>query len=364
MARVKGAVHAKKHHRAILEQAQGYYGNKSRSFRAANEQVMHSMQYAYRDRRARKGDFRQLWIQRINAAARLNGHELQPVHRRAPPRRASRSTARSWPTWPSRDPRRSPPWCRWPTTRWPSPECRGRFLTQPGLAFTHQRVRRVRQLLRKRSLRGREGAGGRGRRAAVGGPRRRACRSSRSTWHPRGATTRRAGDPRRWSPCRRCGSSTSAPGVIERVADTVTPQPRAGRGVAAGPAPSRRSRRRHLVVVCVDVRDPGNAGHHDPDRRRRRGRRGGLLRRDGRPDQPEDRAGLGRLDLPRAGGGRGSRRTRCSTELGERGFARSATVVRGGTDYATVRLARPVALVFGNEASGTRRRSGGHLDAG
>ena len=73
MARVKGAVHAKKHHRAILEQAQGYYGNKSRSFRAANEQVMHSGQYAFRDRRARKGDFRQLWIQRINAAARLNG---------------------------------------------------------------------------------------------------------------------------------------------------------------------------------------------------------------------------------------------------------------------------------------------------
>ena len=73
MARVKGAVHAKKHHRAILEQAQGYYGNKSRSFRAANEQVMHSMQYAFRDRRARKGDFRQLWIQRINAAARVHG---------------------------------------------------------------------------------------------------------------------------------------------------------------------------------------------------------------------------------------------------------------------------------------------------
>ncbi|MDP9442454.1 MAG: 50S ribosomal protein L20 [Actinomycetota bacterium] len=73
MARVKRAVHAKKHHRAILEQAQGYYGNKSRTFRAANEQVMHSLQYAYRDRRARKGDFRQLWIQRINAATRQNG---------------------------------------------------------------------------------------------------------------------------------------------------------------------------------------------------------------------------------------------------------------------------------------------------
>src|SRR5213078_2678570 len=73
MARVKRAVHGRKHHRAVLEQAKGYYGNKSRSFRAANEQVMHSLQYAYRDRRARKGDFRQLWIQRINAAARLNG---------------------------------------------------------------------------------------------------------------------------------------------------------------------------------------------------------------------------------------------------------------------------------------------------
>ena len=73
MARVKRAVHSKKHRRAILEQAQGYFGNKSRSYRAANEQVMHSLQYAYRDRRARKGDFRQLWIQRINAAAREHG---------------------------------------------------------------------------------------------------------------------------------------------------------------------------------------------------------------------------------------------------------------------------------------------------
>src|ERR1700727_2069926 len=73
MARVKRAVHSKKHHRAVLEQAQGYYGNKSRSYRAAHEQVMHSLQYAYRDRRARKGDFRQLWIQRINAGTRAHG---------------------------------------------------------------------------------------------------------------------------------------------------------------------------------------------------------------------------------------------------------------------------------------------------
>src|SRR3982751_4925878 len=73
MARVKRAVHGKKHRRAVLEQARGYYGNKSRSFRSANEQVMHSLQYAYRDRRARKGDFRQLWVTRINAATRQNG---------------------------------------------------------------------------------------------------------------------------------------------------------------------------------------------------------------------------------------------------------------------------------------------------
>ncbi len=70
MARVKGAVTAKKRHKKTLNKAKGYYGNKSRSFRSANEQVMHSGNYAFRDRRARKGQFRRLWIQRINAACR------------------------------------------------------------------------------------------------------------------------------------------------------------------------------------------------------------------------------------------------------------------------------------------------------
>ena len=73
MARVKRAVHGKKHRRAILEQAQGHYGNRSRSFKSANESVMHAGNYAFRDRRARKGDMRKLWIQRINAACRQNG---------------------------------------------------------------------------------------------------------------------------------------------------------------------------------------------------------------------------------------------------------------------------------------------------
>jgi large subunit ribosomal protein L20 len=73
MARVKRAVHAKKKHKKVLDRASGYKGAKSRRFRAANEQVMHAMQDSYRDRRARKGEFRRLWIQRINAAARQNG---------------------------------------------------------------------------------------------------------------------------------------------------------------------------------------------------------------------------------------------------------------------------------------------------
>ena len=73
MARVKRAVNAQKKRRTILELASGYRGQRSRLYRKAKEQVLHSMKYAYRDRRDRKGDFRQLWITRINAAARANG---------------------------------------------------------------------------------------------------------------------------------------------------------------------------------------------------------------------------------------------------------------------------------------------------
>jgi len=69
---VKRGVASKKRHKKVLKKAKGYYGNKSRSFRAANEQVMRSGNYAYRDRRARKGEMRRLWIQRINAACRQN----------------------------------------------------------------------------------------------------------------------------------------------------------------------------------------------------------------------------------------------------------------------------------------------------
>ena len=73
MARVKRAVNAQKKRRTTLERASGYRGQRSRLYTKAKEQVTHSLVYAYRDRRARKGEFRKLWIQRINAAARENG---------------------------------------------------------------------------------------------------------------------------------------------------------------------------------------------------------------------------------------------------------------------------------------------------
>ena len=73
MARVKRAINAQKKRRVVLERASGYRGQRSRLYRKAKEQLLHSATYSYRDRRARKGDFRRLWIQRINAAARLHG---------------------------------------------------------------------------------------------------------------------------------------------------------------------------------------------------------------------------------------------------------------------------------------------------
>ena len=73
MARVKRSVHAKKKHRDVLDRAKGYRGARSRRFKVAKEAVNHADRYAYRDRRKKKGDFRRLWITRINAAARLEG---------------------------------------------------------------------------------------------------------------------------------------------------------------------------------------------------------------------------------------------------------------------------------------------------
>ena len=73
MPRVKRGVPSRKRRKEVMKQAKGYYSARGKHLRAAREQLLHSGNYAYRDRRARKGDFRRLWITRINAAARING---------------------------------------------------------------------------------------------------------------------------------------------------------------------------------------------------------------------------------------------------------------------------------------------------
>ncbi len=73
MPRVKGGTISRARHKKVLKQAKGYFGSKHRLYRTANEQVMHSLKYAYRDRKQNKREFRKLWITRINAACRMNG---------------------------------------------------------------------------------------------------------------------------------------------------------------------------------------------------------------------------------------------------------------------------------------------------
>ena len=102
MARVKRAVSAHKKRKTTLERAKGYYGARSRSYRKAKEQVQHSLQYQYRDRRNKKRDIRRLWITRINAAARLNGMSYSTFMNglKKAGVELSNSTARCSPTWP------------------------------------------------------------------------------------------------------------------------------------------------------------------------------------------------------------------------------------------------------------------------
>ena len=162
--------------------------------------------------------------------------------------------------------------------------------------------------------------------------------------------------------CRRAAAAGArvfslGPGVLERVADTVTPQPILAvlpmleEPPAGTESWAARAGTGSLVVVLVDVRDPGNAGTVLP-RRRRLGLRGRDLRgRLGRPLQPEDRAGLGRLPLPRAAR-RATRSLRGGRRARAAGFRTVATVLRDGEDYAALDWSVPTALFLGNESSG------------
>ena len=289
MARVKRAVHSKKHRRAVLEQAQGYFGNKSRSYRAAHEQVMHSLQYAYRDRRARKGDFRQLWIQRINAGARSHGMSYSrliaglrtagvEVDRKVLADLAVRDDAAF-----ARAGRCRPGGPVGPVGRrvghglTPAPARSASPLLR---SFRHEAVQRLRRLTGRRSARqaeGRfvvEGAKLLGEARAAGAGSRR----SFSTAAAAGPTERELA-----APCGHDGSPAvrGAAGVLARACDTVTPQPVAAIvGTVDIGLAELEQRRPDLLVICVDVRDPGNLGTIIRSCRRGRGRRGGVLRRD------------------------------------------------------------------------------------
>ena len=363
MARVKRAVHGTKHHRAVLEQAQGYYGNKSRSYRAANEQVMHSLQYAYRDRRARKGDFRKLWIQRINAAARRERHELQPAHRRPAPGRG-----RGRPQDPRRPrgaatPRPSAPLVEvaaagaTATADQADEADRGRLLSQALALRAPAGPAPARGCSRKRSARRAERAFvAEGAELARGGAARPACPSRRVYRRRRGRDDPAVVAGRRRARRPRCPVFELGPGVIERVADTVTPQPLLAVVGHARRAARRRSAGADLVVVLRRRARPRNVGAVLRTRRRGRRRRvvccGGTVD----PYNPKTvRASAGSLfHVPLVVAGEPAEALEA---LGRAGFRRVGDRRRAAaSDYADVDLRRPAALVLGNEAAGLPRR--------
>ena len=351
MARVKRAVHSKKHRRATLERAKGYYGNKSRSYRAANEQVMHSLQYAYRDRRARKGEFRKLWIQRINAACRAERHQLQPVHQRAEGGRG-----RGRPQGAGRPRRHRPGGLRRPGRRWPTPrraDSRPERARPDGPRRSSARNPRVaaicaawpatgRARAEQRAVRDRgPGAGGRR-------PRRRASTLEAVFVEP-GDADRRAASPtaprRRGVPVHRVGR-----GALDRVA-----RPRSRRrpsravGAMLPTSPARRSARpRDFAARARRRRRPGQRRHAACARPRPPGS-GAVLFCGGAVD-PFDpkcvRASAG-VALPRAGrdgrgAGAGARAARSARAPPRRHWAPTAARA-----YDEADLTGPLALVLG-----------------
>ena len=318
MARVKRAVHSKKHRRATLERAKGYYGNKSRSYRAANEQVMHSLQYAFRDRRARKGEFRKLWIQRINAACRLNGISYSrfinglklaevEVDRKVLADLAVTDPGGVRRAGEGGRSRRSQP----PADSGADPTSRPvGTLTQRPLAARNPRVAAPRPP--GEAPRRRERPSGRSSSRA----RRWSARRSTPAWPLEAVFVETVGRRGRRSPTvlRRCADAglpawQVVAGVLGRVADVDHLPGRRGRrrGPAAAtvgasaPTPPTRATPAGAGRARSDLNDPGNAGTLIRDRPRRPARRGGRSPAVRRPHQPQGGAGVGRRAVPRAG---------------------------------------------------------------
>ena len=306
MARVKRAVNAHKKRRTTLERASGYRGQRSRLYRKAKEQVTHSLVYSYNDRRKNKGNFRRLWIQRINAAARaqgmtynrfIQGLNLAGVEvdrkiladlavndiaafnraRRDRPGRAARGRQRAQGLLTAA---RAHPWPR------------ATLASRTARRLSRRPARTERRLFLADGPKAVEGALGTAARAAW-------SRSSRRPPPRRRTPTcgRRRGRRRSVDPGRRPGA---------RGAERQRHPRRGGRGVPV-PRPYRSTGCSRPATAWSRLRRrprPGQRRHRGPHRRRRRRRRRGAGRPLGRRLQPEDGPGQRRQPVPPAAGGR------------------------------------------------------------
>ena len=364
MARVKRAVNAQKKRRTVLEGASGYRGQRSRLYRKAKEQMLHSMQYAYRDRRDRKGDFRQLWITRINAAARANGMTYNrliqglrlagvEVDRKILAELAvNDETAFAGLVAAAR-------------AALPAPEAAPELRTQrsrPGATRFTQRSPRVVAARRLQRRRHRDEAGPVPRRGPAGGPRGARRRRASSSCSPRLEAYARG--TRTWS---RRPHADDRPGPSGHRAPALAVADRDGDAAGRGRGLPARAHGRWPRCSTAQPSPGRGAGRHRRSRQRRhgaahgrRGRRGrgGLPRRRGRPVQRQVRAGQrgqpvppvdvvrGRCGRPtswralRAAGLHGARRRRV------RRRSTSTTCADGGA------LAGRTAWLFGSEAHG------------
>ena len=343
MARVKRAVNGKSTARPFSNRPRVITATRAAASVPPTSRSCTRLQYAYRDRRARKGDFRSLWIQRINAATREHGMSYSRFISglRAAgvevDRKVLADLAVTDPAAFARARRRV-------AEAGHSRRC---VAERPALSRHHQRVQRLRHLVNRRTARDTErvfvleGSRSSRRRSRAGiagrGGVRRARLGASPCWttrHARGRAGVRARRPASWSR----SPTRSRPRPSSRWRRTSTCR-------------STRSAGADFVVVLRRCPRPGQRRHGAAHRRGRRSGGGSVLRRFGRRLQPEDRAGVRRRAVPCSGRDGGDpvevlERSGCGACSG------LGTVARGGADYRRRRPRRPIAFVLGNEAHG------------
>ena len=366
MARVKRAINAHKKRRVVLERASGYRGQRSRLYRKAKEQMLHSMTYAYRDRKDRKGDFRRLWIQRINAAARSQRHDLQPFHpgpqgggRRSRPQHAGRA---------GRGRRRRVRRAGRGGEGGPAGTTRGARVPLPdGTLRVHQRpltAAQGRATADQRAFRQRaraflvEGPQAVTRGTPLPAPRSPSCSSpprrgpGTRIWLPRmaraghsGAHGQRRGDGR-------TGRDGHPAGAARRLRLRRRP---AGAGHRRSPARPRPGASPRLVALLASVRDPGNAG--TVLRTADAAGAEAVVFSDASVDPYNGKCvrASGGQPVPPAARGRRPGRPRGQPRCAVPGCGSSPPTARGGRtldELTPAELAAPTAWIFGNEAWG------------